>query len=74
MQVAYLISIDGRIMELNLLSRQAGCDLNVTARKLLEECREEVVASEYRCAIYLANGNRLAFAGEEVMEGYDDDN
>lgn len=55
-----------RLRAVEVLENTAGCDLNATARKLLEDYHFDGLHDPDSCMIYLTQGNRLAFAGGEV--------
>ena len=71
MQVIFLVWIDDRLVETSTYTLGVGVNLNATAKKILEEIREDVPDEELHCAFYLVVGRRLAFAGEERLEGED---
>ena len=69
MQVIFLTFVDGGLMEVDTLFCANGCDLNATAREILEGYMDIYIAREFCCSFYLVAGERLAFAGEERGEG-----
>lgn len=73
MKALFLTFIDGNLMEIDTFSRCGGSDLNATAKAILEDYRYDYFCHELRCGIYIVTGTRLAFAGEEVMEGLTDE-
>ena len=73
MKALFLTFIDGNLMEIDTYSRHGLVDLNATAKAILEDYRYDYFCHELRCSIYIIAGTRLAFAGEEVMEGLTDE-
>ena len=69
MKALFLVWADDHLVEVSTFSRLGGANLNATARELIEDIRDETDGRNYSCSIYLTVGRRLAFVGEEVIEG-----
>ena len=57
-----------QLRAVEVLENTGGCDLNATARQLLEEYRFDALHDPDSCMIYVTQGNRLAFVGGEVSK------
>lgn len=69
MQAVFLVWIDDRLVESSIYTLDAGVNLNAAAKAILEEVKDDEPDRELCCAFYLVAGRRLAFAGEERLEG-----
>ena len=74
MEVLYLVFADGDLIDIDYAAYPKGWELNRGARRLLRKWRAEYDDEELRCSIYLLTERvrRLAFVGEEILEGLHD--